>query len=59
MEVALLLGFFFVMVCTLDPSLLRPGMWVPGVGQPSPALIAFMFCFVLFVHRLCEVVMVT
>jgi len=43
MEVALLLGFFFVVVYTLD---LGPRIWVPIVGQPSLALIAFIFCFV-------------
>jgi len=36
----------------LDPGHLGPGMRASGVGRPSPALIAFMFCFVLFVRRL-------
>ena len=49
-------GFFFVVVCTLfilDPGLLGPGIWVPGIGQPSSALVAFIFYFVvLFVYRL-------
>jgi len=38
-------------VCTLfilDPGLLGPGIRVPGIGQPSPALVAFIFYFVLF-----------
>ena len=43
MEVALLLGFFFVVVYTLD---LGPKMGVPIVGRPSLALIVFIFCFV-------------
>ena len=47
---------FLAVVCTLfilDPGLLGPGIWVPGLGQPSPALIAFIFYFVvLFICRL-------
>ena len=42
-------------MCTLfilDPGLLGPGIRVPGIGQPSPALVAFIFYFVLlFVYR--------
>jgi len=48
-------GFFLVVVCTLfilDPGLLGPGIQVPDIGQPSPALIVFIFYFVLlFVYR--------
>jgi len=58
MGVVLLLGIFLAVVCTLfilDPGPRRPGIQVPGIGQPSPALIAFFFYFVvLFILKRCD-----